>query len=296
MPARHTASFQVRYTECDAYGHLNNTNYIRFMQEAALDASAAVGFPSARYARMGRAWLVRETDITYLGSVGYGQTLEVSTWVEDFRRVRSFRAYEFRIAGQEELVARATTDWVYADRETGRPQPIPQEVILAYMPEGTPADGAPRARFPQIPAPPPGAFTLHKRVEWRDIDAVGHLNNAAYFQYFEDASTQVGRGFGWPMARMLAEDFAMVARQIRVQYLAPALMDDELAITTWIVQNRHVIADRYYALRRVGEDALLAQALATWVAVDLKTMRPRRPPGTFIRDFGPNIVGYESDE
>ena len=50
MPAAvHTATFRVRHYECDAYGHLNNANYARYMQEAAFDASAAVGYGKDRY-------------------------------------------------------------------------------------------------------------------------------------------------------------------------------------------------------------------------------------------------------
>ena len=30
-----TCAFPVRFYECDAYGHVNNTHYLRYMQEAA---------------------------------------------------------------------------------------------------------------------------------------------------------------------------------------------------------------------------------------------------------------------
>ena len=37
MPLTHVRSFRVRHYECDAFGHLNNTNYVRYMQETAFD-------------------------------------------------------------------------------------------------------------------------------------------------------------------------------------------------------------------------------------------------------------------
>ena len=58
--------FRVRHYECDLYGHVNNANYVRYMQEAAFDASAAVGYDEARYHAMGTMWLVHSTDIEYL--------------------------------------------------------------------------------------------------------------------------------------------------------------------------------------------------------------------------------------
>jgi len=44
MPLIHERAFRVRHYECDAYGHVNHANYLRYMQEAALDASAAAGY------------------------------------------------------------------------------------------------------------------------------------------------------------------------------------------------------------------------------------------------------------
>ena len=88
MPRTQTRTFRVRFGECDAYGHVNNTNYVRYMQEAAFDASAAAGYDFARYDALGQYWLVRETEVEYLKPLVYGDTFEVKTWVADFRRVR----------------------------------------------------------------------------------------------------------------------------------------------------------------------------------------------------------------
>ena len=53
MPLTNTTKFRVRYVECDAYGHVNNANYLRYMQEAAFAASAAVGYDVRRYDEIG---------------------------------------------------------------------------------------------------------------------------------------------------------------------------------------------------------------------------------------------------
>jgi acyl-CoA thioester hydrolase len=89
MPLTHTRTFRIRYYECDAYGHVNQAQYLRYMQEAAFDASAAAGYDTARYEEMGRTWLIRETEIEYLRPLRYGDSVRVTTWVDDFRRIRS---------------------------------------------------------------------------------------------------------------------------------------------------------------------------------------------------------------
>ena len=115
MSIVHSSHYVVREYECDAHGHLNQANYIRYMQEAALDASAAVGYPKARYETMNRLWLARHTRIEYLLPLFYGEPVTVKTWVADFRQVRSLRRYEFY--RETDLVARAATDWVYLERD-----------------------------------------------------------------------------------------------------------------------------------------------------------------------------------
>ena len=42
---------------------MRHANYLRTMQEAAFDASAAVGYTMAWYDASGYRWLIRETDI-----------------------------------------------------------------------------------------------------------------------------------------------------------------------------------------------------------------------------------------
>lgn len=118
MPLKCSRSFRVRYSECDAYGHLNNAHYARYMQETAFDASAAAGYSSERYAIMNRLWVVRTNEITHLLPLRYNQRVTVTTWVADFRRASSRRIYQFHLADTEEKVVQAYSDWVYVDTDT----------------------------------------------------------------------------------------------------------------------------------------------------------------------------------
>ena len=287
---RYTCSFRVRFYECDAYGHMNNITYLRYMQEAAFDASAAVGYDMARYDALGHFWLIRETEIEYLLPLRYGDAVDVVTWVEDFRRVRSRRMYEFRRSGAEALAARAATDWVYIDWATSRPATIPRELIDAFYPEGPPAAAPPRPKFPAPPPPPPGVFVAPRRVTWQDIDSAGHVNNAVYLAYAEDAGVRIVAARGWPMARMQREGFGIIARRHRIEYREPALLDDELDVATWVSDVKRATATRHYRISRARDKALLAQVQTLWVWVDLASGRPIRIPAEFLQSFADNIT------
>jgi acyl-CoA thioester hydrolase len=290
MPLTHERAFRVRHYECDAYGHVNHANYVRYMQEAAFDASAAAGFDMDWYAENGRYWLILETDITYLRPLTYGDTVIIKTWVADFRRIRSRRAYEFRLADSGEVVATAMTDWVYLDTDTQRPVTITARMQAGFLPDGPPENVPPRERFPKPPPPPPKAFTMRRKVEWSDIDPAGHVNNARYLTYLETVGVEAVEAFGWPMARMTEHGFGIVGRRYRIEYKQQPVMGDELEITTYISDVKRATAVRHYTIKHTSDDSLIARAYAVWVWINLETGHPIRIPSDFAADFKGHIV------
>jgi len=290
MPLVTESTFRVRYYECDAYGHVNHANYLRYMQEAAFESSAAAGYDVARYQAINRTWTIHESDITYLQPLAYGDSVRVKTWVSDFRRIRSRRSYELYNALSGDLAARAITDWVYLDATSLRPIAIPPEVAEAYWPDGPPDEIPKRERFPKASPPPPGIFTMRRPVRWRDIDGAGHVNNAAYLVYLEDCGVEVSAAHGWTMTRMMEAGFGIIARRYRIEYRLPAVLGDELEVSTWASKPKRVTAVRHYTVNRVTDGALLARAHVLWVWVNLDSGRPMRVPTEFMDDFGDNIV------
>jgi acyl-CoA thioester hydrolase len=263
MPLTHTRLFRVRHYECDVEGRLRAANYLRYMQEAAFDASAAAGYDLARYEEMGYFWLIRETEIEYRHPVHYGHQVEVKTWVADFRRVRSRRAYEFRLAGGGPLVAAAQTDWAFLEMATGRPAAIPEEMKAAFFPEGAPGRAEPRERFPAAATPPPGAFQQRRPVEWRDLDAAGHVNNAVYVDYVEQI------GLDWAQAQGSPRDTAAVTRSHRIGYRQPAVLGDELLLSTWAAEEHDGTLVRDTTVHRASDGSLVARARTEQVPAGL---------------------------
>ena len=293
MPLTHTRTFRVRFYECDANSHLNSAYYLRYMQETAFDASAAAGYDMARYDQMQRHWLIRESQVEYLLPLRYNQRVAVTTWITDFRRVTSRRAYEFRLVETGELAALAFTDWVFLDTANNRPATIPQSLVDDFFPEGAPGHFPTRKPFPTSPPPPPGVFCMYRRVAWQDIDTMQHVNNAVYMEYINECSYQVCAAFHWPWQRMLEQGFVVFLRQARLQYLQPAVLKDELKITTWVSRINRASAGRHYTIHRAQDGVLLAQAYTLGVWVDLNTLQPIRIPQEMLDDFAPNMVSQD---
>jgi acyl-CoA thioester hydrolase len=291
MPDVHTSQFRVRYYECDAYGHVNNSNYLRYMQEAAFEASQAVGYGSKEYDQLGQLWLIHDTEIEYLQPLYYGDTVEVKTWVEDFRRVRSRRIYELRAAGDETLKARGWTDWVYLDAESYRPATIPQTMKDAFFPEGVPEEAPRREPFPDPPPPPPGALTFTQHIAWNDLDPTQHVHNAQYLAYIEEAGIKAIGSLGWPIKRALEEGIGYVARQARIEYKQQARLGDDLEIQTYLSNLRPASVLRHYLIRRQADQELVARAYVQWAMIDLESGRPRRLPPEMGDDIVSHIAG-----
>jgi acyl-CoA thioester hydrolase len=290
MSLTHTRTFRVRHYECDARGRVYHANYVRYMQETAFDASAAAGYDMARYRAMGCFWLVRETELEVIRPLFYDQSVQVKTWIADFRRVRSRRSYELSLAASGEPVARGHTDWAFLDSATGHPAPIPEDMVAAFISEGGAIPALPRKRFPPPPPPPPGTFHTRRRVEWRDLDPAGHVNNAVYLTYVEDCALQAAAAQGWPPGRLEAAGLVLQTRHYCIEYRQPALLDNELEVSTWLFDVEPAAAVRHFALHRVSDGELLSQVRTVWGTVDLASGGAVPIPDAFLAALAPSMA------
>ncbi len=127
--------FTVPESALDQNGHVNNVVYIQWMQDVATLHFNAIGGAAAMQ-KAGATWVVRSHNIEYLVPLFAGEEVTVLTWVVNFRRVRSLRRYRFLRTGDDVLLARGETDWVFVDVASGRPCRIPDEMIgLLPLPE-----------------------------------------------------------------------------------------------------------------------------------------------------------------
>lgn len=273
IPLMYERTFRVRYDECDRTEAVREAEYLRYAQEAAFDASTAAGYGQAEYQAMQRIWLIRETVLDFAGWLRYGDALAVKTWVADFRRVRSRRAYEMRHGASRALIAQGYTDWAFLDSATGRPAAIPAAIIAQFFPEGPPPDGQSRDRFPAAD-PPAGAFTARRRVEWRDLDGARHVNNAVYLDYVEDATRQMFTALGWPAERLEAARIRLVPQHQRIEYRQQALLDEELAVMVWLSDVSAGSAIRHARITRFPDGELLTQSFTRLLGLDTAAWQP----------------------
>jgi acyl-CoA thioester hydrolase len=115
----------------DVNGHVNNVEYLRWMQDAAVLHSEVQGCTKATI-DAGATWVVRTHHIKYLRPAFAGEEIIVLTWVANFRRVQSLRKYRIVRIKDNTVLVEGETDWVLVDATTGRLRPIPQNVLAAF--------------------------------------------------------------------------------------------------------------------------------------------------------------------
>src|SRR5512145_1783484 len=126
----YTKTIIISPTAIDENGHVNNVTYVQWMQDIAVEHYSSIGGIEAQ--GPDATWVVREHKIEYLLPAFAGEEIEIRTWVENIRRVRSLRKYEFVRKSDGKVLVRGETDWVFVDAKTGAPLPIPDEVSAVF--------------------------------------------------------------------------------------------------------------------------------------------------------------------
>lgn len=231
VPRRIVRPFRVRFDEATPAGVLRTSAYVRYMQDVAWVHSISAGFDLAWYASRRRFWVVRCLDLQIHGIPSHSDVLDVSTEVVAFRRIWARRVSDFR-RPDGGLVASGLVDWVMTDGQ-GAPVRVPDELLHVFDAPG----GELRPARVQLDAAPPDAVTLTFGVRPQELDPMGHVNNAAYVDWLDEAIGAAGDGASTELA----------ARHYALEYLTPAGPGARLIGRVWP-------ADGGWAYRLDGED------------------------------------------
>lgn len=128
----HRLLVEVRREDIDELGHASNLVYLRWVLEAALAHSTAVGLDQAAYLSRGEVWVVRRHEVEYVRPAMAGEQLAVDTRVVSMAAANSLRRTAITRVSDGALLCRASTDWVFVDVARGRPRRIPEDVRVRF--------------------------------------------------------------------------------------------------------------------------------------------------------------------
>jgi len=104
-----------------------------------------------------------------------------------------------------------------------------------------------------------------------DIDFMGHVNNARYLNWVQDAVVAHWQKLAPPQA---VAEHLWVALKHEITYRKPAFLNDEV-IATVVLEKVEGVRAFYSTLIKRG-DELLAEVKSSWCCIDAVTLRPAR--------------------
>jgi YbgC/YbaW family acyl-CoA thioester hydrolase len=156
----------------------------------------------------------------------------------------------------------------------------------------------------EIPDPGVAAFESYFRVRFHEVDALGHVNNAAYLNYLEQAAIDHASFLGLDLQRLQGLGGVFVARRHEIVFLRPSFAGDLLRVITWLGEPRGARVERQYLVAREPasatalvvagrpvtqsgmprDAALVVRATTEWVFANSQS-QPRRIPDEVVRIF-----------
>ena len=111
--------------DIDGQNHVNNTVYLRWIQEVATAHWQAVASTEAQE-RIG--WVVLRHEIDYKASACLGDDVVLRTWVGKATRITFERFTDILRKSDGQLFSKARTLWCAINAQTGRPVRVSPEV------------------------------------------------------------------------------------------------------------------------------------------------------------------------
>jgi acyl-CoA thioester hydrolase len=118
-------------------------------------------------------------------------------------------------------------------------------------------------------------YVYRREVEFRDIDVAGHVNNAVYLTYLENAR------IGYLRAALGDEflyELSLILARLTIDFRSPARLAEELSVGARIPRLGTKSFDMEHEIR-AGDGRLVAEATSVLVAYDYEAGGPMPIPG-----------------
>ena len=127
-------------------------------------------------------------------------------------------------------------------------------------------------------------FSWPVRVYWEDTDAGGVVYHASYLRFLERARSEWLRALGVAQQQVRAQyNRLFVVRDLAIEFLAPARLDDELDVTISSFERRSASMTFVQCILRPADGATLASARVRAACIDATSYRPCRIPENLLQ-------------
>jgi acyl-CoA thioester hydrolase len=116
-------------------------------------------------------------------------------------------------------------------------------------------------------------FEMIVSVSPGDIDEQNHVNNTVYLRWVQEVATRHWRAVASREAR---ESIGWIVLRHEIDYKAPASLNDEIVLRTWVGKATRLTFERFTEILRRSDGQLLSKARTLWCPINARTGRPVR--------------------
>jgi acyl-CoA thioester hydrolase len=131
----------------------------------------------------------------------------------------------------------------------------------------------------------PWRFTTRHAVRQYELDILGHVNNAVYLNWVEQAAIDHVEALGFGRDWAASRGGVWVVREHRVTYLRPVEYGETVLVTTLPQALGGVRGTRRTEIHREADGALTTEATTEWIWVRSSDGRPTRIPAELLALF-----------
>ena len=127
------------------------------------------------------------------------------------------------------------------------------------------------------------AVTMTRQALPEHIDELGHVNNAVYLIWAQDAGTVHWRAVATPK---MQEELVWVALRHEIDYRDQVVEGETVEVRTWLGRVSGPRFIRHIDIRKPGAARFSAKVETDWCLIDAKTRKPKRVGQDILDLFG----------
>ena len=115
-----------------------------------------------------------------------------------------------------------------------------------------------------------------------DIDELGHVNNAIYVNWIQEAATEHWKAIA---SQSMQEQYVWFCSRHEIDYKQQLYRDQSVEIRTWLGVPSGARFDRFVDIRTKGSTKTSVLAKTTWVLISRASQRPVRIQPEILTNF-----------
>lgn len=172
----------VEFCDVDQDNKTTNRGLLRLCQEASNYHSDAVGYGINNDSKLNYNWVLIDQKAKVFTRPCWAARLKIKTWSRGAKGVYFLRDFEV-LDEKENLVCIASSRWVMVDCDHGKILRPEQQILDAY---GTCDKSVFDVRSKKLREPGDSIKNFEYKIQNRDIDVNGHVNNLCYLDFAEE--------------------------------------------------------------------------------------------------------------